>query len=55
MKLDARMPEQAERDADLATFLSETRLIKDDLEIRELEKAMAATKHAFDDVMGALR
>jgi Xaa-Pro aminopeptidase len=53
--LDARLPEQAERDAELATFLSEQRLIKDDLEVRELEKAMAATKRAFDEVASALR
>jgi Xaa-Pro aminopeptidase len=53
--VDARMPDQAERDAEFATALSEMRLIKDALEISELEKAMAATKRAFDDVMAALR
>ncbi|HEX3550861.1 MAG TPA: aminopeptidase P family protein [Candidatus Elarobacter sp.] len=52
--LDAAVPAQAERDAAFATFLSEMRLIKDDLEIRELRRAIAATHHAFDDVVRAL-
>jgi len=51
--IDAGFPE-SERDGELATALSEMRLIKDALEIRELDKAMAATKKAFDDVMTAL-
>jgi Xaa-Pro aminopeptidase len=49
--LDARTPVQSEQDAEFATFLSEQRLVKDDLEIRELDKALAATKKAFDDVV----
>jgi Xaa-Pro aminopeptidase len=53
--LDARVPPDGERDAEFATVLSEMRLIKDDLEIRELERAMVSTAHAFDDVMRALR
>lgn len=53
--LDARHPSTEERDAEFATVLSEMRLIKDDLEIRELERAMASTARAFDDVMRALR
>jgi len=54
-EIDARLGEPSERDAEFATVLSEMRLRKDALEIRELEKAMAATKTAFDDVMAALR
>jgi Xaa-Pro aminopeptidase len=44
----------AERDAALATHLSEMRLIKDELEIRELRRAIAATQAGFDDVVGGL-
>jgi Xaa-Pro aminopeptidase len=52
--LDAALPEQAERDAAFATFLSEMRLIKDELEVRELRRAVEATHLAFDDVVRAL-
>ena len=52
--LDAALPAQAERDAEFATFLSEMRLIKDELEIREMRRAVEATHHAFDDVVRAL-
>jgi len=52
--LEARFGEASERDAELATFLSELRLIKDDLEVAELEKAVAATQRGFDDVLRAL-
>ncbi len=52
--LDASAPVQAERDAELATVLSEMRLIKDELEVRELRRAVAATQLAFDDVVRAL-
>jgi Xaa-Pro aminopeptidase len=52
--LDAAMPAQAERDAELATALSEMRLIKDELEVRELRRAVEATHRAFDDVVRAL-
>ena len=48
------MPAQAERDAAFATHLSEMRLIKDELEVRELRRAVDATHHAFDDVVRAL-
>ncbi|BDE06254.1 Xaa-Pro aminopeptidase 1 [Vulcanimicrobium alpinum] len=43
-----------ERDGAFATFLSELRLIKDDLEVRELRRAIAATQRGFDDVVRAL-
>ncbi len=52
--LDAALPEQTERDAAFATFLSEMRLIKDELEVREMRRAVAATHQAFDDVVRAL-
>jgi len=53
-QLDAALPAQAERDAELATTLSEMRLIKDELEVRELRRAIDATHRAFDDVVRAL-
>jgi Xaa-Pro aminopeptidase len=53
-ELDATLPVQAERDAAFATFLSEMRLLKDELEVQELRRAVAATHHAFDDVVRAL-
>jgi Xaa-Pro aminopeptidase len=52
--LDAALPAHAERDAAFAAFLSEMRLIKDELEIRELRRAVEATHRAFDDVVRAL-
>ncbi len=53
-ELDATLAARPEADAALATTLSELRLIKDDVEIAELEGAVAATKLAFDDVLRAL-
>jgi Xaa-Pro aminopeptidase len=38
-------------DADLATHLSEMRLIKDDYELAELRKAVEITKRGFEDVI----
>jgi Xaa-Pro aminopeptidase len=52
--LDAAVPQEAERDAEFATFLSELRLIKDELEVREMRRAVDATHRAFDDVVRAL-
>jgi Xaa-Pro aminopeptidase len=52
--LDAVIPADDERDTAFAAALSEMRLIKDDLEIRELRRAIAATATAFDDVVRAL-
>jgi Xaa-Pro aminopeptidase len=52
--LDAATPAQDERDAELATHLSEMRLIKDELEVRELRRAIEATHRGFDDVVRAL-
>jgi Xaa-Pro aminopeptidase len=42
-------------DAELATHLSEARLIKDSYEIDELRKAVAITKSGFEDVIRTMR
>jgi Xaa-Pro aminopeptidase len=47
-------PEGPARDAALATTLSEMRLIKDEVEIRALEQAIASTRRGFEDVIRAL-
>ncbi|MFF0423798.1 aminopeptidase P family protein [Streptomyces sp. NPDC004520] len=44
----------AERDEELRIFLSEARLVKDDFEIAELEKACASTARGFEDVVKVL-
>ncbi|MFN2528784.1 MAG: aminopeptidase P family protein [Candidatus Baltobacteraceae bacterium] len=41
-------------DREFREFLSEMRLVKDDVEIAELRKAMASTQRAFEDVVRAL-
>jgi Xaa-Pro aminopeptidase len=46
---------QTERDQELATFLSEMRLLKDASEVRALRSAMEATKRGFEDVIARLR
>lgn len=43
------------RDAELATALSELRLLKDALEIAELEKVISSTKRGFEDVLAAMK
>jgi len=53
--VDAAVKSRPKDDAELATFLSEMRLIKDDLEIRELQKAIAATKRGFEDIIERLK
>lgn len=44
----------AERDAELKTFLSELRLIKDAYEVGELQKACDSTARGFEDVVKVL-
>ncbi|MBV2354767.1 aminopeptidase P family protein [Streptomyces sp. J2-1] len=44
----------AERDEELRVFLSEMRLVKDDFEIGELQKACDATVRGFEDVVRVL-
>ncbi|HWG77115.1 MAG TPA: aminopeptidase P family protein [Steroidobacteraceae bacterium] len=46
---------QAQRDTELATFLSEMRLIKDTGEVRALRSAVEATRRGFEDVIARLR
>jgi len=52
--VDEKLRAQKERDQELATFLSEMRLIKDSLEIRELQAAVDSTKRGFEDVIERL-
>ncbi|MER7414083.1 MULTISPECIES: aminopeptidase P family protein [Streptomyces] len=44
----------AERDEELRTFLSEQRLVKDEFEIGELQKAVDSTVRGFEDVVRVL-
>lgn len=46
---------QASLDAELATALSEQRLIKDQDEVKELSRAVAITFRAFEDVIARLK
>ncbi len=54
-QVDQMLPQQTERDRQFAAALSEMRLIKDRLEIRELSVAIASTKRGFEDVIRALK
>jgi Xaa-Pro aminopeptidase len=51
--IDALLP-VSDGDAELATHLSEMRLVKDDYEIAELRKACEITKRGFEDVIRLL-
>ena len=53
--VDKALPRQAKRDAELATALSELRLIKDDVELRELQAVVGSTFRGFDDVIRAMK
>ncbi|MFR9673153.1 aminopeptidase P family protein [Streptomyces sp. TR06-5] len=44
----------AERDAELRRYLSEARLVKDDFEVGELQKAVDSTVRGFEDVVRVL-
>ncbi|HEY8979051.1 MAG TPA: aminopeptidase P family protein [Streptomyces sp.] len=44
----------AERDEELRVFLSEARLVKDDFEVAELQKAVDSTVRGFEDVVRVL-
>ncbi len=46
--------EEGKPDDELATTLSEQRLVKDNLEIKELKKVIDATKRGFEDIIRAL-
>lgn len=49
-----RLFDANEQDRDLAEFLSEIRLIKDDYELDELRRACAISKRAFEDAIAAM-
>jgi Xaa-Pro aminopeptidase len=51
--IDAKFAE-SDDDAELATYLSEARLHKDEYEIAELRKACEITKRGFEDVLAIL-
>ena len=53
-RVDRALPEREALDNELASALSELRLLKDDYEIAQLEAAIAATARGFEDVMRAL-
>lgn len=53
-RIDAKLPAQALRDDKLAEALSEMRLVKDALEVREIALAIASTRRGFEDVVRAL-
>ncbi|MGA7092498.1 MAG: aminopeptidase P family protein [Candidatus Cybelea sp.] len=55
--VDARLAPRAEADADddLAEYLSEARLIKDEYELDELRKACTISKLAFEDAIRVMR
>jgi Xaa-Pro aminopeptidase len=53
--VDRAVKSRKKADAQLAAFLGEIRLYKDELEIAELEAVVASTKRAFEDVIKALR
>jgi Xaa-Pro aminopeptidase len=53
--IDARVPELEKRDRELATFLSEQRLIKDDMEVEALVRACQSTRRGFEDVIRTLK
>ncbi len=53
-QLEAILPQQTDRDGEFAAFLSEMRLIKDAGEVVELQRAIDATRHGFEDVVRAL-
>ncbi|HVE74486.1 MAG TPA: aminopeptidase P N-terminal domain-containing protein [Mycobacteriales bacterium] len=52
--VDALVDTDEERDRELATFLAELRLVKDEHEIGELQAAVDATIIGFEDVVRAL-
>ncbi len=53
-ELEAKLPAGSADDVVLAAALSEMRLIKDEYEIGELQKAIDSTKNGFDDVLASL-
>lgn len=54
-ELESLFGEKTEADAQLATFLSEMRLLKDAEEVRALSEAIAATQRGFEDVIRRMK
>ncbi|MDP3278209.1 MAG: aminopeptidase P family protein [Deltaproteobacteria bacterium] len=54
MKVQKMVASELLRDQELATFLSEMRLIKEPLEIKELRTSVGATRRGFEDVITRL-
>ena len=54
LRIRGRETRSIDTDPELATFLSEMRLIKDDSEIAELRKCVEITKRGFEDVIALL-
>jgi Xaa-Pro aminopeptidase len=52
--LDTLLPEQAELDKELGTVISEMRLLKDALEVKELKASIDSTRRGFEDVIRRL-
>ncbi len=50
-KIEELFEHDEEKDAELATWLSEARLVKDDWEVRQLQLAVDATIKGFEDVV----
>ncbi|WP_280682698.1 aminopeptidase P family protein [Kitasatospora sp. MAA19] len=53
--VDALVPPAREAEAELLTFLSELRLVKDEWEVEQLRTAVGSTVAGFHDVVGELR
>ncbi|MHA6526988.1 hypothetical protein ACX3T8_04615, partial [Corynebacterium pyruviciproducens] len=51
LRAAAGLSQDAAQDMELAQALSELRLIKDDFEVREMRKAVAATYSGFDEII----
>jgi Xaa-Pro aminopeptidase len=54
-RVDEAVPEQPERDKQLAQALAEMRLLKDAQELRELQAAIDSTERGFEDVIRGLK
>src|SRR5207249_2204678 len=54
-EVDAAIPARDAADKELAAFLSETRLIKDTMELQALGRACASTRRGFEDVIRSLK
>ncbi len=54
-RTDKQLPEQSDRDKQLAAALSELRLLKDAQELRELTASIQSTCRGFEDVIRALK